>query len=316
MPSQSIKETLENNVLGNDYTNLLVGGKVAKQGDIVYYSGSSKNGLLNNISTYNLRTKKTKLLKSFVTIPTELCVTGDYIFFKKGSVFVAESPLYRINTNGDKCKKIISKSIRGFNVYFNKIYYIVESPNNSDDIGLFQCDIDGKNQKRIICTEVNEFVILGNSIYYIQNNSIRHFNLTDGTDVEIKSYSKYSLYHLTTNNEDLFYVKKDDMDNDKEALVRVNLKDCTETIIYNGNCGFIHSVDDMIIFRGTDEHCVLNLSNLSLSSFVEAYNIKENKDITELYVFGSQCFFFVNTGNTERLFYKNFNSDELVDINK
>lgn len=316
IPSRNIKQVGENNMLGNDYTNLLVGGKVAKQGDIVYYSCSSKSGVFNNISTYDLRTKKTKLLKTFVTIPTELCVAGDYIFFKKSAAYAAESPLYRMNTSVKKCEKIISKSIRRFNIYFNKIYYTVESPTSSDDVGLFQCDIDGKNQKRIICSEVDEFVIFQNNIYYIQNNSIRHYNLTDGADVEIRSYSKCSLYHLTINMEDLFYVKTDDMNYDKESLVRVNLNDNTETILYDGKCGLIHVIDDMVIFRGADEYCVLNLSDFTLTSFVETYNIKEDQDITELYILDSQYFFFVSTGIGEKLIHQNFNSEELVIINE
>ena len=314
--SCNTKQVGVKNVLGNDYTNLLAGGRVAKQGDVVYYISSSINGLLNNISTYDLRTKKTKSLKSFVAIPTELCVSDDYIFFKKGVTYVAELPLYRMNTNGKKCEKIISKSIREFNIYFNKIYYTVESPTDFEDVGLFQCDIDGKNQKRIICTEVDDFVVFEDDIYYIKNNSIRHYNLIDGTDVEIKCYPNCSLYHLTINKEDLFYVKTDDIDYDKESLIRFNLNDNSETVLYDGKCGLIHSIDDIVIFCGEDEYYVLNLSNNTLYSFAETYNIKEDKNITELYIFDSQCFFFVNAGNTERLIYKNFNSNELVDINK
>lgn len=316
MPPRDMKQVGENTMLGNNYTNLLVGGKVAKNGDIIYYSCSSKSGLFNNISTYDLRTNKTKSLKTFVTTPTELCVLDDYVFFKKVAAYAAESPLYRMNISGKNAKKIISKSIRRYNIYFNKIYYTVESPTSSDDVGLFQSDIDGKHQKRIIHAEVDEFVILENDIYYVQNNSIRHYNLADGTDVEIRSYSKCSLYHLTINMEELFYVKTDDIDNDKESLVRVNLNDNSETVLYDGKCGLIHIIDDMVVFRGEDEYYSFNLSNLTLTSFVETYNIKEVQEITELYIFDSQCIFFVSTGNGEKLILLDFNSEKSFIINE
>ena len=111
LPSRNEKLSGDITMLGNNYANLLVGGKVAKRADVIYYSCSSDSGFFNNISTYDLQTGRTKTLRKLVSIPTELCVSSEYVFFKKGAAYATESPLYRMNIDGGRCKTIISKSI-------------------------------------------------------------------------------------------------------------------------------------------------------------------------------------------------------------
>lgn len=310
MPSRDIKQEGVNTVLGNDYANLSVGGTIAKKGDMVYYSRFSKSAIFNKLFAYNLRTKKTESLKTFIiSRPVGLCVASDYIFFFKGVVYGGSS-LYRMNLSGGACEEIISDVVGQYNIYLDNIYYTVDSPASADDVGLFRCDINGEHKKRIIDTEVTEFVFVENDIYYIQNNSVRRHNSDDDTDIEIKSYSKCSLYNLTVNNKELFFTKTDDIDQDKQSLVRINLGDNTETVLYDGVCGLFHIFGNVVIFRAEDEYYYLNLSDLTVTPFVKYYNISEGRDITELYTFDSDCFFLVETGNKDKLIHLDLSSEK------
>ena len=74
---------------------------------------------------------KTKILKIFIANPKTICVSGEYIFFKKYFAFAGGSHLYRMKTNGRKCKAIVKKPVGLYNIYDNQIYYTIESPNRN-----------------------------------------------------------------------------------------------------------------------------------------------------------------------------------------
>lgn len=292
------------NMFGNTSTNLTVGGKICKAGERIYFCSTSYQKFTNSIYSKDTVKSSTKNVKDFIRTPSELCVVGNNLFFKLTTGSSANSFLYRINSSGKNKKTIIEKNVSKYMIYNNRIYYTLE---DYKDSGIYMCDFNGENDKKIVKNYVSEFVCFEDNIFYSNKKEIYSFNITTSQVTKLyKSKDTNNIYNLVINDHTLFFTSENTNNN---GIYSLNLIDNTVDHLYTGFCAFVHIVDNnRLIFLNENNYCILNLKTKQTLDFLKEYD-----NISELYVFQSDIYFYtteyLSDNIEEKLYYVNISEE-------
>ena len=180
-------------VAGNSVGNVMNFGRVAQQGDWIYYSNSSDDWAIYKIRTDG--TEKTKLLSANILGLSGISVMDEWLYFQ---LMDDESALFRAEINGQTISTI-RQHITMYFLYEDWIYCAdtwgvnrvskdgehetelfsygeTRAPvlavyngfifYNEGDRGLYRRDLDGKYPTEIVPTPFSRFVVDRNWVYY------------------------------------------------------------------------------------------------------------------------------------------------------
>lgn len=202
------------NLKGNTTGNLLNGGYITFQGDMIYISddkalykinkdGVQKTELLKQpyavkISQMNIQGNyiyfldengyicrirtdgkdKEPLLRKKMT---DLCIYGQYIYCRN-----EDNDFYRINIDGSGRKRIYYGKVSGFGIYDDSIFIAeIKESGTSKVCRIFKTDLNGNNEKIIFKDAENRFYFDGNSLFALPKTSdnirgLYSYNLENG----------------------------------------------------------------------------------------------------------------------------------------
>lgn len=298
-------EKSETNIKGNTNNNMLMGGRVLKQGENIYFCSRTEILSMNNLFKKDILSTDTLKIKKFIREPRELYATEEYLFLKLTTGLSSNSFLYRINRNGNNKKTVIRENVAQYMIYENHIFYILEDEATP---GLFICDFNGNNVKKLIDKPIAEFICNNNSIIYISKDTIQQYHLDTRDNYMLLQYSGTTFSYLEAMDEWLFFVAYTSVvENGENCIYMMNTKTNELKNIYNGFASYLHVVEpNCLIFQDENGYNFLDFTNNTAMPFLRDFH-----NLTELYVFGSDIFFY----NVE---YKGEDSEEsvyYVDIN-
>lgn len=291
--------TYNQNLYGNTNINMLSGGDIAVQDGIIFFKSK------NSIKSFDTYSNKQNTIKKFMlSDPGEISVYGNFIFYKKQNSVVSSSALYRTDWRNGTSKKIIKDTVWNYNVYQNNIYYLSDFQNTTE---LFTCGLDGKNQTKIISGDVKEFVIRDNYIFYSTDTSIRLYNISDKTDDIVYQSEQYEFFGLHVKDDNIYCSLS--LNSDTVGVAKIGISDHSFKRLCKGRYSFVGLVDDnSIIINADGNYKILNLSNGKQTMMFEQY------DITDLYVFDSDIYFYALQDETEGLFKSDINRENISQI--
>lgn len=241
------------NTLGNTNGNLANEGKVAVQGNWIYFG--AKDGLYKSKADGS---EKQKLCEGYKGSSVYwINVVDDWVYF-------ASIGLYKVKTDGSNYQQIDSQDLRGVHIIGDWIYYGSEYKMKTDgsgkekldtrnaaagytinivddwvyffdkdkenNNGIFKMKTDGSNKQKILSGRADYMIVDGNWIYYVKykDNSLYKMSL-DGTDNEL--LLKGNIRNLNIVDGWIYYQIKDDNFN---TIYKIKIDGSDKQVFFKG----------------------------------------------------------------------------------
>lgn len=246
----------EKNVIGNATNNISNRGKVAVQGDWVYYYNADSN-FLNPEGLYRIRKDNSGLALMDTGSISFINVVGDWVYYVKHTTAgkrITYSYLYKIKLDGS-CKKKIADNASYVHVVDNKIYYSVsvdvlggmdgiELNFPIDDIGnIYQCDLDGKECIKIASRKDGGFLhILNDYVYYNVGKHCYRMNLFD----KKTEYVTDVAWHVIVSDDAIYYVSYDESTIFKYDIVQQTTSEIAKNV---ERVNYMIVINDKLYYR-------------------------------------------------------------------
>jgi hypothetical protein len=239
---------------GNSMGNLMNGGFVAKQGNLIIYDRDPLNAVLfftGGLHRAEVDGAKSKRIS--LDIPRNINVVGDWIYYNASVGFSPSGfKLYKIKLDGSK-KTTIGPNNEGLIcVIDDKVYYYGNF--NTEDVGkIFKMGTDGKNREKINDDDSSSANVMGDWIYYknMSDGGKIYKIKTDGTgrvkicDDEVWELIAYNGYVYYTHFED------------ESKIYRIGADGTGNAKLSDDNTESINIYDDWIYYSNYDDNCAL-----------------------------------------------------------
>ena len=290
------------NTLGNTNGNLANEGKVASQGNWIYFG--AKDGLYKSKADGS---QKQKLCEGYKGSSVYwINVVDDWVYF-------ASIGLYKVKTDGSNYQQIDSQDLRGVHVIGDWIYYGSEYKMKTDGFGkekldtrnaaagytinivddwiyffdkdkennngIFKMKTDGSNKQKILSGRADYMIVDGNWIYYVnyKDNSLYKMSL-DGTDNELLLKGNISNLNIV---DDWIYYNGDY--NDKPSLCKIKTNGSDNQLICHDNAVNINIIDGWIYYEIKDDNFntiyKIKIDGSDKQVFFKGTDITEDKNV-------------------------------------
>lgn len=271
---------------GNSSGNMSNGGKVASDGQWIYYSNGLDGGKL-----YRIKPDGTDNLKLSDKACDYINIDDDgWIYFRCST----DEYIYKIKSDGTGPYAVSNTRVNQLAVEGEWIYYHeAEGPNYS----ICKMKTDGSNLQKL-CDNLFEgtFNLSGNCIYFRQEGSGINKMQTDGSSsLQIPcgaawDYSPFTIdnnwvYYSGRKNESLYYIyrSKADGTGTAETVLNKNIGAC------NGSNNFLYYTYGNALYK----------SNADGTNEVKLYDC--NQLIDNIYTMGNSIYFYTQDGNLYRI---------------
>ena len=162
------------NTVGNTPSNSAQWGRVAQQGNWVYYS-DSKNGY----ALYKMKTDGSNKQKLADGVVLGINVLGEWVYYCDTNYYSSDVGLYKIRIDGTKKTKLNEKINYFVHVADGWIY----TSNPFGDGRIYKCKLDGTETTVVCKDKCKDILVSGKWIYYNTRESTTVYKIrTDGTN--------------------------------------------------------------------------------------------------------------------------------------